>query len=94
MTFPFVSFDSFDLEFVFDVPAASSVSSNVVALVEYDPSAEELLLCEGEASIKSACETDLASPLTLNNEWVLELLWLAVPILGLEPRFDFTLPDE
>lgn len=64
MTFPFVSL-TFAL--VFDAPVVSSPSSKVVALVEYDPSAEELLLCDGEPS-RSALEMDLASPPALNSE--------------------------
>jgi hypothetical protein len=73
ITLPFVSFVSLDFELDFAIPAVSSPSSKVVALVEYDPSAEELLLWDGEAS-RSACEIDLASPPALNNEWVFELL--------------------
>lgn len=90
MTLPFISLI---LAFDFDAPAESSPSSKVVALVEYEPSAEELLLWEGEPS-KSACEIDLASPPALSKECVFELLWLTAPMLGLEPLFDLRLPDD
>jgi hypothetical protein len=58
-----------------DLLAVSSASSNVVALVEQDPCADELLLCAGEASGSraSALEMNFPSPLPLSRDGVLEL---------------------
>ncbi|KAH1340476.1 hypothetical protein KXV22_004505 [Aspergillus fumigatus] len=61
ITFPFTCLV---LEFDLAIPVASSGSSHVVALVEYDPWADELLLCVGEASC-SLPELNLEPLLTL-----------------------------
>lgn len=72
MTLPF---GSLDFEPGLEAPAASSPSSKVVALVEQDPWAEELLLCGGDASGSrpSALKIDFPSPLPFKSEGVLEL---------------------
>lgn len=72
ITFPLVSFP---FELVLPAPAASSVSSNVVALVEQDPWADELRLWGGEASPSRASELrmDFPSTLPLSKEGVFEL---------------------
>ena len=71
MTFPLTSFA---FELVLAVPVASSPSSKVVALVEYEPCADELRLCGGEASCSraSAAVAILPSP-PLSREEALEL---------------------
>jgi hypothetical protein len=68
-TFPLISFG---LELGFPV---SSASSKVVALVEQEPWAEELLLWVGDASGSRASPLDmnLPSPLPLSNDGVFEL---------------------
>jgi hypothetical protein len=86
---------SFGFEIVLPEVAVSSPSSNVVALVEQEPWAEELLLWAGEASRSRASELriDFPSPLPLSNEGVFELRkLLVVPVLNRDPLFAFPLP--
>ena len=80
-----------------ELPAPSSTSSKVVALVELDPWAEELLLWGGEpsGSRSSTLNIDFPLPFRVSEVGLFKLrLLLVVPALNLEPLFDFTLPDE
>lgn len=72
ITFPFACLV---LEFDLAIPVASSGSSHVVALVEYDPWADELLLCVGEASCSRESKEApfLLSPFPFKREGGLEL---------------------
>lgn len=73
---------------------ASSASSNVVALVEQEPWAEELLLCvEDTSGSRVSDKIDFPSPLPFNNDGALELRkLLVVPVLTRELRLDLNLP--
>lgn len=69
MTLPFASLP-FAPPFVF--PPESSASSHVVALVEYEPCAEELRLCGGDGKLNCPSESTVPEPVP-NTDAVLEL---------------------
>lgn len=72
MTLPL---DSLGFAFAFPVAVASSASSKVVALVEQEPWAEELLLWAGEGASgsRASAKIDFPSALPFNNDGVFEL---------------------